>query len=113
MEGQALSAASQLALMGYFKNLSLELAPFNITVNNVVAGPVATEQFTSRLEREAELQDVSSGELLEQTLATIPMGRLGQPVEVGDLVAFLASDRAGFVTGASVVVDGGMFRGLS
>jgi 3-oxoacyl-[acyl-carrier protein] reductase len=113
MEGLALSAASQMALMGYFKNLSIELAPFNITVNNVVAGPVATEHFASQMEREAELQDVSSGELLERTLATIPMGRLGKPEEVGDLVAFLASDRAGFVTGASVVADGGMFRGIS
>lgn len=112
-EGLALSTTSQLALMGYFKTLSIELAPFNITVNNVVAGPVDTERFTLRLGEEAEQQGRSTGELLEQTLSKIPMGRLGKPEEVGDLVAFLASDRAGFVTGASVLADGGMFKGIS
>ena len=111
-EGTGLAAASQLALVGYFKSLANELAPFNITVNNVIFGALDTEQFTSRLENEAREQSRPTGDLLKETLARVPMGRLGQPEEVGDLVAFLASDRAGFLTGSSTVVDGGMLQAI-
>ena len=111
-EGMALAAASQLALVGYFKSLANELAPFNITVNNVVFGAVDTEQFTSRLENEAREQSRPTGDLLKENLARVPMGRLGKSEEVGDLVAFLASDRAGFLTGSSTVVDGGMLQAI-
>ena len=111
-EGMGLAASSQLALVGYFKALANELAPFNITVNNVVFGPVDTEQFSSRLENQAREQNRAAGDLLKETLAQVPMGRLGKAEEVGDLVAFLASDRAGFLTGGSTVVDGGMLQAI-
>lgn len=112
IEGMALSSASQMALMGYFKSLANELAPFNITVNNVVSGPVDTELFMSRIADQAQIHGQSSEEVLKQTVASIPIGRLGHPEEVGDLVAFLASERAGFVTGTSVVADGGRFQAI-
>ena len=110
--GMALSASAQLAVMGYFKTLANELAPFNITVNNVISGPVETELFLSRLEEQAQEQGRPSEELLQKTIAEIPMGRLGKPEEVGDLVAFLASGRSGFVTGTTVVADGGRFQAI-
>ena len=106
-EGAALSAASQFALVAYSKMLATELAPFNITVNNLLSGPVQTEFLTSALEARAEEQGRSVDELVKETVADIPMRRLGKPEEVGDLVAFLASDRAGYLTGTSVVLDGG------
>ena len=106
-EGAALSAASQSALVAYSKMLATELAPFNITVNNLLSGPVQTEFLTSALEARAEEQGRSVDELVKETVADIPMRRLGKPEEVGDLVAFLASDRAGYLTGTSVVLDGG------
>jgi 3-oxoacyl-[acyl-carrier protein] reductase len=112
MEGMALSASSQMAVMGYFKTLANELAPFNITVNNVVSGPVDTELFMSRLEDQAQQSGHPLEELLKKTVSEIPIGRLGKPEEVGDLVAFLASERAGFVTGTSIVADGGKFQGI-
>ena len=112
MEGMALSASSQLAVMGYFKTLANELAPFNITVNNVVSGPVETELFISRLEERAQEQSRPVEELMKETVASIPIGRLGKPEEVGDVVAFLASDRAGFVTGTTLMVDGGRFQAI-
>ena len=111
-DGMALSSSSQMAVMGYFKTLANELAPFNITVNNVVSGPVDTELLVSRLEDQAQEQGETSEELLKQTIGTMPIGRLGKPEEVGDLVAFLASDRSGFVTGTSVIADGGRFQGI-
>ena len=110
--GMALSASAQLAVMGYFKTLANELAPFNITVNNVVSGPVETELFMSRLEDQAQTQGRPAEELLQKTISEVPMGRLGKPEEVGDLVAFLASDRSGFMTGTTVVADGGRFQAI-
>jgi 3-oxoacyl-[acyl-carrier protein] reductase len=94
--------------VGYSKMLANELAPFNITVNNLISGPVETDYLTSAFESEAQESGKAFEELMKETVATIPMGRLGKPEEVGDLVAFLASDRASFITGTSVVLDGGM-----
>ncbi len=104
----ALSTTNQLALVGYSKMLASELAPFNITVNNLVAGPVETEFLTSTFESQAEESGKPLEDLVSEAKSGIPMGRLGKPEEVGDLVTFLASDRASFLTGSSVVLDGGM-----
>ena len=112
VEGMALSSSSQLAVMGYFKTLANELAPFDITVNNVVSGAVETEQFLSRVEGQSQHHGQTPEQVLKETISQIPVGRLGKPEEVGDLVAFLASDRASFITGTSVVVDGGRFPGI-
>ena len=66
----------------------------------------------SRIAEQAQTHCQSSEEVLKQTVDSIPIGRLGHPEEVGDLVAFLASERAGFVTGTSVVADGGRFQAI-
>ena len=112
-EGVALSLTGQMALVGYSKMLANELAPSNITVNNVLTGPVKTEFFTSSLEKRAHEQGRNAEELLKETSAEIPMKRLGKPEEVGDLVAFLASERAGYLTGTNVVIDGGKLQTLA
>ena len=106
-EGGALSAASQMALVGYSRMLAVELAPFNITVNNLLSGPVQTEFLKSALEARAQQQDRTVEDLVKEAIAAIPMRRLGKPEEVADLVAFLASDRAGYLTGGNVILDGG------
>lgn len=106
--GRTMSATSQLALIGYLKMLANELAPFNITVNNVVSGPIETSFLTSSLEAQSQESGRPFDDLIRDTISSIPMGRLGKPEEIGDLVAFLASDRASFITGSSVVLDGGM-----
>ena len=111
--GTALSTTSQMALLGYSKMLANELAPFNITVNNLVSGPVETDYLTASLETEAQESGKDVEQLLKEAVSIIPMGRLGKPEEVGDLVAFLASDRASFLTGASVVLDGGMLQRIN
>ena len=111
-EGTALSAACQLALVGYSKMLADELAAFNITVNNLLSGPVQTDFLNATLEIRAQEQGCTVEDLINETVAEIPMGRLGKPEEVADLVAFLASDRAGYLTGTSVVLDGGVHHAL-
>ena len=90
----ALSAASQMALVGYSKMLANELAPFNITVNNLVAGPVETDYLNSSFESEAQESGRDLEELVQDAISTIPMGRLGKPEEVGELVAFIEIGRA-------------------
>ena len=109
----ALTASSQLALVGYSKILANELAPFNITVNNVMCGPIQTDFLDSHLESRAQEGGRNAQDLVRETVADIPMRRLGQPEEVGALVAFLASDRATYMTGSSVVIDGGMLQTIS
>jgi 3-oxoacyl-[acyl-carrier protein] reductase len=109
----ALSASSQLALVGYAKILANELAPFEITVNNLIAGTVRTEYLAATLEREAEAQGRAVEDLEKETLSGIPMGRLGEPEEVADMVAFLGSEKAAYLTGTSVMLDGGMFQTIS
>ena len=112
MEGMALATTSQLSVVGYFKALANELAPFNITVNNLVTGPMDTESFKSQLAAQAEERGGTPEELQKRTVSEIPMKRLGKPEEVGDLVAFMASERAGYLTGTSIVMDGGALQSI-
>lgn len=112
-EGVALALSGQMALVGYSKMLANELASSNITVNNVLMGRIKTEFFTQTLEAQAGEQGRNLEDLLKETSTRIPMKRLGKPEEVGDLVAFLASEKAEYLTGTSVVIDGGRLQTLN
>jgi NAD(P)-dependent dehydrogenase (short-subunit alcohol dehydrogenase family) len=81
---------------------ALELAPKGIRVNEVTPGVVVTE-----LHRAGGMNDEAYAAFLEHSKTTHPLGRVGQPEEVADLIYFLASDRAGWITGATVSIDGG------
>jgi 3-oxoacyl-[acyl-carrier protein] reductase len=85
-----------------------ELAPFNITVNNLIHGLVDGEALTAVLQERSEIEGLRPSQLLDQAASLVPMGRLGRPEEVADLAAYLCSDRASYLTGASIVLDGGM-----
>jgi 3-oxoacyl-[acyl-carrier protein] reductase len=101
--GLALSNAIRPGLVGWLKTLAREVGPKGITVNCVAPGRIDTPRMT-------ELYG-PVGPPPEQ-LADIPLGRLGTPREFGDVVCFLASARAAYVSGTTVLVDGGMSRGL-
>ena len=111
LEGSVLSTASRIAAAGYAKMLSAELAPFNITVNNVLPGHILTDRRAAQLESQAQEEARSLEEVGKEATQGIPMGRLGKPEEVGDLIAFLASERASYITGASISLDGGLLQG--
>jgi 3-oxoacyl-[acyl-carrier protein] reductase len=98
----ALSNMLRPAVHGYLKTLADELGPSGITVNCVAPGRIAT----------ARLDQLYPGGPSEEQLAQIPLRRWGTPEEFGDVVCFLASDRARYVSGQTVVVDGGLQRFL-
>ena len=105
--GPAASTSSRMAVAGYARMLASELAPFNITVNNILPGSILTDSLTSGYEEQAKEQNRPAQEIVMDATKNIPMGRLGKADEIGDLIAFLASERASYITGASIPLDGG------
>ena len=101
-ENLALSNAVRPGVTGWAKSLARELGPRGVTVNCIAPGRIET----------ARLAQLYPDGPTEADLQTIPVGRLGTPQEFGDVACFLASDRARYVTGTTVVVDGGLTRGL-
>jgi 3-oxoacyl-[acyl-carrier protein] reductase len=99
-------------LNGLVKSLAVELAPLGITVNMVSPGKIATDRLRSMEERVAAEHGTSVQEVRRSAVARIPAGRLGEPRELGDAVAYLASERAAYVTGQSLLIDGGMVPNL-
>jgi len=99
----ALTNAVRPGVVGYMKSLANDLGPQGITVNSVAPGRLATARMTELYGEEGP-----PAEELER----IPIGRLGEPRELGDLVAFLCSSRASYISGAHIPVDGGVYRGL-
>ena len=98
----ALSNMLRPAVHGYLKTLADELGPKTVTVNCVAPGRIAT----------ARLEQLYPGGPTDDQLAEIPLRRWGEPKEFGDVVCFLASDRAAYVSGQTIVVDGGLQRAL-
>lgn len=102
IDNLALSNAVRPGVIGWAKTLARELGPKGITVNSIAPGRIDTER----------VREVYPDGPTEADLAGIPLRRLGAPREVGDVVAFLASDRAAYVSGCVIPVDGGLLRGL-
>jgi acetoacetyl-CoA reductase len=95
--GQANYSASKAGIHGFTKSLALEFAKKNITVNTVSPGYLRTRM----------VEKVPAQVLQERILPEIPLGRLGDPDEIAQLVAFVASERASFITGANLSINGG------
>jgi len=111
IDNLVLSNSLRLAVIGLAKSLANELAQYNITVNSVCPGATATERLRELIEHRAERARLSYEEAEQRLwLREIPMGRLGQPEELANLVAFLASERASYITGTAIQVDGGAVR---
>jgi len=108
----AMSNALRLSLVGWSKTLSREVASDGVTVNVVLPGRIATDRIRFLDEKRAEREGRSVEQVEAESLASIPMGRLGDPAEYGAVVAFLAGRQAAYVTGSIVRVDGGLIPSL-
>jgi 3-oxoacyl-[acyl-carrier protein] reductase len=106
------SNTMRAGLVGYTKSISQELAGENILINNVAPGYTKTERLSELAEHLAEKNRQSVEQVFGEWEKKIPMGRLGRPQELGNVIAFLASDAASYVTGVTIQVDGGFVQGL-
>jgi len=102
IDNLALSNSVRPGVIGWAKTLAREIGPDGVTVNSIAPGRIET----------ARLAEVYVNRSRADDLAVIPLRRFGRPREVGDVVCFLASDRASYITGTVVPVDGGLTRGL-
>lgn len=107
-----LSNSLRAAVTGFARTLANEVAPFGITVNNLLPGYTRTERVEQLAAAGAKQSGSTADEIRGKWESQIPMGRLGEPRELAALAAFLASDRASYITAQSVAVDGGWIRGL-
>jgi len=112
IENLILSNSLRAAVTGFARTLANEVATFGITVNNIMPGYTATERLEHLAIVLAEKQGISTKDVREQWAQEIPMRRLGEPPELGALAAFLASERAAYITGTSIQIDGGWIRSL-
>jgi 3-oxoacyl-[acyl-carrier protein] reductase len=107
-----LSAGARAGLTSACKALSQQVAWANVTINNLLPERIDTDRQAMMAQLTAAMNGISVEEAYDQMRARIPAGRLGRPDELGDACAFLCSDRAGFITGQNLQLDGGAYAGL-
>jgi len=105
-----ISSTLRAGLSGLTRTLAQESARDGVTVNALLPGHILTDRQTHLGELKAKAEGISLEDSFARTAATIPVGRIGRPEEIGDTVAFLCSERASYITGASIQVDGGIIQ---
>ncbi|HTN39541.1 MAG TPA: SDR family oxidoreductase, partial [Asticcacaulis sp.] len=112
LSGLDLSSGARLGLTGFLAGVARSVAHANVTINFLLPGSFDTDRQMSGLTRKAEQQGVDIDTVRSQSEATIPAKRFGEPSEFGAACAFLCSTQAGFITGQSLLIDGGAFPGV-
>jgi len=112
IDGLILSNTIRSGVIGLAKSLSNELASFNITVNSVCPGYTLTDRVRNLAKTVAEKEKTTPEAIIKRWESTIPMGRLGTAEEFASLVAYLASESSGYITGAAIQIDGGWYKGV-
>ena len=112
IDGLIFSNVTRSGVTGLTKSLSNELAKYNILVNNVCPGYVQTDHVVEFIENKSKLENRSSEEIKKQYNEDIPLRRMGDPKEIANVFVFLASDKASYITGVSLHVDGGYVKGV-
>src|SRR5688572_25260685 len=112
VDGLILSNSVRSAVTGLARTLANEVAPFGITVNNVLPGYTRTERLIDLAAAIAKREGIATADAEKRWISEIPMRRLGEPPEFAAMVVFLCSERASFITGTSITVDGGWVKSL-
>ena len=108
----AISNALRLSLVGWSKTLAREVGKDGITANIVLPGRIATDRIKFLDEAKAKREGRTVEDVAHESTDTIPLGRYGKPEEYAAVVAFLASERAAYITGSVIRVDGGMIASV-
>jgi 3-oxoacyl-[acyl-carrier protein] reductase len=112
VDNLVLSNSLRAAVTGFARTLANEVAPFGVTVNNIMPGYTRTERIEELARMMADKEGITPAEFIARWEKEIPMRRLGEPREFAALAAFLVSERASYITGTSIQVDGGWTRSL-
>lgn len=112
VEGLILSNSVRMAVVGLVKTLASEYAPDNILVNNVCPGYTLTPRVEELAAQMARAEHTDPEEIRRRWARQVPLGRIATPEEFANVVVFLASERASYITGASIAVDGGSVKGV-
>ena len=105
--GLGVSNTVRGAVASWSKTLSIETAKYGITVNNLLPGFISTERLDQIAETQARVKGISKDHQRNEMIASIPVGRFGLPEELANLTVFLSSDKASYITGQSILIDGG------
>jgi 3-oxoacyl-[acyl-carrier protein] reductase len=112
IDGLMLSTSIRAAVTGFSRTLANEVAAHGVTVNTILPGYMNTERVVELNQINATREGVPVRDVEQRVIGQIPVGRIGEPRELAALAAFLASDKASYITGQSILVDGGWARGL-
>ena len=112
VDGLMLSNTVRAGIIGLAKTLSNEFGPYNILVNNICPGRIFTDRITFLANERAKKEGKSLDQVISEMGADVPVGRIGRPEELAALAVFLASERASYITGTTIQVDGGLTKGL-
>jgi 3-oxoacyl-[acyl-carrier protein] reductase len=112
IQNLGLSTVLRASVSALAKTLAIELAPMKIRVNQIIPGRISTDRLRQLDEGNSRKLGISLEDARARALATIPLGRYGEPAEFGRAGAFLLSDAASYITGATVQVDGGLIRSV-
>ena len=105
-----LSSTLRAAVCAFNKGIAAQLAPYNIAVHSVCPGPISTDRVLNFAQAIATTQNLTLQQAQDSLTGNLPMGRLGEPDEVANLVTYLASERCHFMTGNAIAIDGGQLR---
>jgi 3-oxoacyl-[acyl-carrier protein] reductase len=112
IQNLGMSNTLRVSLLGWSKTLAQEVGRDGITANIVLPGRIATKRITFLDEQKAKREGRSVEEVAAQSTSAIPVGRYGDPQEYANMVAFLASARASYVTGSVIRIDGGLIASI-
>lgn len=112
LDNLILSNVSRMGVISFIKSVSIALAPFGITANAIAPGYTMTERIENLLKARVEKEGITFEEAQKSMITDIPMKRLGTTQEFASTVAFLASERASYITGVVLPIDGGFIKGL-
>src|SRR5581483_10909782 len=112
LPGLVLSNSIRAGIINFAKTLAVELGPENILVNNIAPGRIKTDRIVELDGITAKNAGISIEEAAQRQITNIPLGRYGEPEELASLAVFLASERASFISGQTILVDGAQTRAI-